>query len=490
MDRQPIKQLAGMRDLPEVPYHRLKLAQDRLQRLFALHDYRGIDTPLLEKTELFLRKSGGEMGVRLYNFTDHGGGRVSLRPEFTSSIIRYYIQAKEEGPLPLRWRYAGPVFRFEPITPGVSRQFTQVGVELLGASGPESDAEILALGWHGLSDLGLSNHQLQIGHIGVIHGLLRGYNLSERARDFLVDSITQLASGDEGRQRVYKRGIELGLLDREDRRDLKANLKGLDDEAAQNVLRTFLNDEMDSAVGRRTVDEILHRFLRKVRGADDTSKVEEALNLLSQLAQVRGSPEEALEKAKAIARGHGLGLDPFAQVERLFEALGHYGLEGPQINLDFGLARGIAYYSGVIFEILHPQVVDGGSLGGGGRYDGLVKALGGPDEVPALGFAYNLERVLEVLDDAEEVDDTLNSRRTLLTLQSPQAYPWALRLAQELRSMNRVVRLGPVSDSLEESLSYAGAAGMDMLVVVDEKGQSKEYSIQAEVEGVATSRPK
>ena len=62
------------------------------------------------------------------------------------------------------------------------------------------------------------------------------------------------------------------------------------------------------------------------------------------------------------------------------------------MRLDFGLARGLAYYNGIIFEVKHPAWPS--FLGGGGRYDGLARALGSPETVPALGFAYTLEALL------------------------------------------------------------------------------------------------
>ncbi len=489
MEKRSIQQLAGMNDLPEAECSRIRQAQEKLQSLLAVHDYRIIDTPLLEETELFLRKAGGEIGERLYTFTDPGGHRVSLRPEFTSSIIRYYLQEEEKGPLPLRWQYAGPVFRFEPLTPGVYRQFTQVGAELFGAAGPQADAEVLSLAWYGLSELGLSNHQLHIGHIGVIQGLLEQYHLSERAIDFLVASMAPLRSGDEGRQQVYRRGEELGLLGHEKQKDLGAILDSLDSDAAQSVVKAFIKEGVANAMGRRTAEEIFQRFLRKVQGADDPVKVETALDLLSQLSQVKGSPQEALETAKEIARGHGLEKDPLDQVEHLVQALKDNGLDSTHIDLDFGLARGIAYYSGVIFDLFHPRAQGGVSLGGGGRYDGLVRVLGGREEVPALGFAYNIERILGVLDDTDggSKRPTSTSNRTLLVPETSQAYPCALRVARDLRSMNRVVRLGFTYDSLHKSLEHAELAGMDVLVVVDEKGQSKEYPIKARAEDVAIS---
>ena len=134
----------GMRDLSQREYSSMSAHQKKLQQHLDLHGYDAIDVPLLEETELFLRKSGGELAARLYSFTDPSGWRVSLRPEFTSSVIRRYLQEAEQGAqsFPRRFQYAGPVFRFEPADKGGGRQFTQVGAELIGVEAPWADAVI------------------------------------------------------------------------------------------------------------------------------------------------------------------------------------------------------------------------------------------------------------------------------------------------------------------------------------------------------------
>ncbi len=481
MNRRPIRQLQGIRDVSEGEYFRLRNATERLQHLFSLYGYRIIDTPLLEETELFLRKAGGEIGARLYTFTDPGGHRVSLRPEFTSSLIRKFIQEDAQGPLPLRWQYSGSVFRYEASEKGAYRQFTQVGAELLGATGPESDAEIISLAWYGIDELDISGHQLHIGHLGVIYALLRQYNLSERAKDFLIGSMMHLASGEGGRLDVLKRGKELGLLEREKRGELKAALEELDSRVAQSLLQASLREEVDTSVGQRTSEEIFNRFLRKVRGTDNPAKVEEALNLLANLSQIKGSPNESLSEGKSVARSHGLDERPFDQLERLMETLQDSGLNVADINLDFGLARGIAYYSGVIFEVLHPSLPSGASLGGGGRYDGLVRALGGSMDVPAFGFAYSLERLLEVVGDIDQEDGSSLSRATLLVAKPPDAYSHVLRLANELRSSGRIVQIGLGGRTVDQHLEYAKTSDMERVVVVNSKGQTKEYPVRVKV---------
>ena len=94
--------------------------QERLGDLFGSFGYSHLETPILEPTDLFLRKSGGALASRIYSFTDPGSNSVTLRPEFTSSIMRHYLEHAGDTQLPVRLQYAGPVFRYEVSNPEAS----------------------------------------------------------------------------------------------------------------------------------------------------------------------------------------------------------------------------------------------------------------------------------------------------------------------------------------------------------------------------------
>ena len=104
----PVSRLRGMHDFTGDALLRREHLQRRLTDLLANYGYRGLDTPLLEPTELFLRKSGGELASQLFSFTDPGSRAVSLRPEFTAPAMRYYLEHSEEIEIPARWQYCGP----------------------------------------------------------------------------------------------------------------------------------------------------------------------------------------------------------------------------------------------------------------------------------------------------------------------------------------------------------------------------------------------
>ena len=396
VNRREIPRVLGMRDATARDHEASLRAAGALRTVFGNAGYSPIDTPMLEETELFVRKSGGELTSRLYSFTDPGGHKVSLRPEFTSSVIRYFVQDRASFSLPVRWQYSGPVFRYEKGSNGSYRQFTQMGAELIGSAGTEPDGEILSLAFEGLQELGVRGHQLRIGHLGLLNELLDGYGLSEPAKLFIVGNVQELKMGRVDVAGLKVRAEEVGLLSAGLDLGAEAVLAGLSEEAAQGFIQGALKGSMPSPVGRRTPDQIVGRLLRKLRYVDDPASFEAAVELVGSLARLEGPPTAVLEDAREIATRGRTDVRSFDEVAGLLEALALAKISSDQVTLDLGLARGISYYSGVIFELMYASEGRTVSLGGGGRYDGLVKALGADEDVPALGFACNLDRVVEL----------------------------------------------------------------------------------------------
>ena len=133
-----------MRDLsPADTDYNLSIAA-RAERRLSEAGFRRLDTPVIERTDLFVRKSGGEVSSSLYTFSDPGGISVSLRPEFTPSVIRWFIENRPDQDPLLLFRSGIPLRRY--ARGGRFRQFHQVGGELLGVSGAAGDSEILRRG--------------------------------------------------------------------------------------------------------------------------------------------------------------------------------------------------------------------------------------------------------------------------------------------------------------------------------------------------------
>ncbi len=479
MERRLPHPLPGMHDLLKDEYLGLRQAQENLQASLSLHGYQVVDTPVLEPTEIFLRKSGGELASRMYTFVEPGGHRVSLRPEFTSAVICLFIRQEGREPLPLRWQYAGPVFRYAPSDPLGRRQFTQVGAELIGASGPYADAEVMALACRVLTSpaRGPSTDGLRlvVGDVGAIHGLLRQFDLSERAILFLLSSLGTLKEGLEGVKRVQEQSQWLGLVQASEQ-PTAGDTVGSED--ARRLVHHLMASTLEHQVGVRTPEEIVDRLLQKLQGGDAREQFERGLEFAAAVSQLQGQPAPTLDAARRLAKQYHLDSSPVDSLEKTLQVLGSHSLEGMEVSLDLGLARGIAYYTGIVFEIHHGAALGEQSLGGGGRYDGLIKALGSDEDVAALGFAYTLERVAAIRapQGSAQVPGQL-PKRVLVVPRHQRLYQQALQVADALRLEGEAAEVALTDGPLEVHKEHAQRKGMDAIIVVEDDGTSQRHRV-------------
>ena len=465
-------------DYSPARWRRLVTIRERLERFLDRRGYQTVATPVLESTDLFLRKSGGELAARMYSFVDPSGRRVSLRPEFTSSVVQGIVDGALKGPMPQRWQYCGPVFRYEGESADGSggSEFQQLGAELVGAGGAVADAEVLAFAAQGLTALGVKGHRLRIGHIGVVNAMLDGLGLSERARVFVLRSFDELASGPQPLDGVRARAVEMGLLPSEGTRRITQLARRMAPEDAEDMVEGFLGQGMDGATGQRTPEEIFRRYLKKLREAGVPEIVEKSLRFSQELIALSGPAGRVLPKLRKLLERYGLGAGLLGPLDDLLAALAPYDLRGVPVVIDLGTAPGIAYYTGVVFDIEHPRVKSAPWLGGGGRYDGLVQALGGSRDVPALGFAYAVDRIADVLPAAFGADEADGAQRVLVVPQET-GIEQAVALAERLRAQGIPAELELSGRSDVEAARLAKARGIQTVMRVGADGGVAEKSV-------------
>jgi len=160
-----------------------------MSEIFARHGYEEVETPLFEHLELFTKKSGSNVVNQLYAFKDKSGRELALRPELTAPVVRLYIQQMRSAPKPLKLCYFGNCFRYEEPQARRWRQFLQAGVEVIGSSRPEADAEVVALADNLMRELGFEDFELRVGHIRLLRELLAHVGVKGDAQDPVLRAI-------------------------------------------------------------------------------------------------------------------------------------------------------------------------------------------------------------------------------------------------------------------------------------------------------------
>lgn len=178
----------GAKDiLPKEAYVKSRLEQ-RAAAYIERWGYARVYTPTFEFFDAIAQGDGPVLADSLYRFVDRDGATLALRPEMTIPIARMVATRYQPEQMPLRLYYVGSVFRYAEPQAGRYREFTQVGVELIGASGPRADAEVIAVAAGVLESLGLASFRLDLGHVGYFRGLVKAVK-DERLSGELKDAL-------------------------------------------------------------------------------------------------------------------------------------------------------------------------------------------------------------------------------------------------------------------------------------------------------------
>ena len=409
--KKRIERLRGMHDLLPETYQQQQWLTGRLQAFLSQAGYAAVDSPILENSDLFLASFGQELWQNLYAFRLHHRD-LCLRPEYTASICRLYLDHYQQQPLPLRFQYAGPIFRYE--APGRSRyrQHTQLGIELFGGHAASADAEILQLACDVLATLKIQHYRLELGHIGVASGFINRLHLDDHAARLLLSLMEQISRSEEG-ERVAQARLEalypFSVPDNETEDSAIASINETGDsteaslpEVEKRYITSLLSGISISFGDDDVRHEIVERFLWKMGRSEQRRQILHALEFLRALHAIAGSPPAVFDELRALLARYALDAQPLEELEQLVALLMQNGVASEQISLNLSLGRGVSYYTGLVFEI-HAQDADGfdSQLCGGGRYDQLMRAVGSSRDVSACGFAFGMERLLSLLPTSD-----------------------------------------------------------------------------------------
>jgi histidyl-tRNA synthetase len=392
-----------------------------ISTVFERYGYRGVEVPTIELMELHLRKSGEQIRKHMYYFEDLGRKELCLRPELTASVARMYSSDLREEALPLRLYYLGSAFRFDRPQKGRYREFTQAGIELIGGKSAEFDAEVIAAACDVMDALRISKYEVVIGNMEIIFQLLVRNQIEERAKHYILERLeavskTEAATQAESLEKWKAEtlsgfrhiGIDLEAASSE-RTELLDIVREFGEERTTKVIGYALQSKYDSFADGREANEIATSLVTQLRRHEQGKRIVDTIEFICKLMSIRGkNTDESLMQAEELLSSYGMSANAISELRGMLNYLRSYDVNWDKIKVDFGFGRGLEYYTGIIFEIY----VDSTELGssqkqvcGGGRYDTLISALSGEDEMtPALGFSFGLERLALCVENLPKIE--------------------------------------------------------------------------------------
>ncbi len=381
---------SGMHDILPKEWEYYNKIFDVVSGIAEFYGFGRIETPILEKEELFSKGVGQSTDIvekEMYTLKTKGGDSLVMRPEMTAPIARSYIeQGMKSWPQPVKLWYFGPCFRHERQQAGRYRQFWQFGFEILGEQSPVVDAQIIQIFWNILEELKLKDLIVEINSIG-----------DSQCRPYYKKLLKN-----------YFRSRKKSLCS-----DCKKRLK-------DNVLRIL------------------------------DCKQEKCQPL-------KANAPQGLDNLCDDCKDH---------LKKVLEFLDEIDLP---YRLTPNLVRGLDYYTKTVFEIFYEE--EGGkslALAGGGRYDRLVKLLGGK-ETPASGAAAGIERVVELMKGKEIKMASPKKPQIFLAQLGDLAKRKSLKLSEELRKSNIRVVESFGRDSLKSQLNRANKSEVPYTLIIGQQ---------------------
>lgn len=169
----------GVQDILYEECHLKRNIEQKFRTLFRSCGYNELETPTIEFYDVFASDEGAMPQENMFKFFDQQGRILVLRPDITVPIARITATKCREAAYPLRFSYIGNVFRYNDFGGGKQNEFTQAGIEVLGVSTPESDAEVISIAINALKASGLESFQVDIGQVEFFKGLMEETGLSD-----------------------------------------------------------------------------------------------------------------------------------------------------------------------------------------------------------------------------------------------------------------------------------------------------------------------
>jgi histidyl-tRNA synthetase len=420
---------------------------EKIQAVYELYGFEPVETPAIEFTDAlgkFLpdldRPNEG-----VFSFQDDDEEWLSLRYDLTAPLARYVAENFDALPKPYRSYRAGYVFRNEKPGPGRFRQFMQFDADTVGSASMAADAEICMMAADTMEALGIprGSYVVRVNNRKVLDGLLEAIRLIGPEND--LKRLTVLRAMDKF-DRLGRVGVRQLLGEgRKDESGDFTNGAGLTASAIETVLSVF-----------------------------DTASDPE-----NKLAHIR----EHLKHSETGQRG----LQELADIWALVSASGY---DDGRILIEPSVVRGLEYYTGPVYEIELTFAVEGqdgtprfGSVGGGGRYDGLVSRFR-PEPVPATGFSIGVSRLQAALTYLGKLDSKADAGPVVVTVLDKERIADYQRFVAKLRAEGIRAELYLGSGKMGAQLKYADRRNAPCVVIQGgDEHQRGEVQIKDLIEG-------
>ncbi len=409
MDRALIqpRTLSGFKDrLPQEAYAKASILHT-VSEVFLSYGFMPIETPHLEYAEVLIKQGSDEIQKELYRFKDHGDRDVALRFDQTVPLARFITQHRHELEMPFK-RYAiGNVFRGERAQKGRYREFTQCDFDFIGSDSLSCDAEILQVIYSSLTALNLQEFTIWLNHRDILNGIFEYFGLQNNIESAL---------------RIIDKLDKIGL------------------DSVKIELQKEIN--ITQEIANKICDIITIK---------QTSHYSEFFEEIAYLKDYNATLKKGLDN-----------------LESMLNILNGLEFDIAVCRINFSIARGLGYYTGIVYETTLNQLKSIGSVCSGGRYDNLTQSFS-KEKLSGVGASIGIDRLITALIELNVLKQKGTMARVLIIAMNEEYFAFAHKVAETLRQSDIKVEVYPDSVKIKKPLSYANTKGHEFSVLIGEE---------------------
>jgi histidyl-tRNA synthetase len=441
----------GFRDIGPAECRAMERMLTTIRGVYERYGFEPLATPAIEYTDALGKflPDQDRPNAGVFSFQDEDEQWMSLRYDLTAPLARYVAENYDSLPKPYRRYQTGSVWRNEKPGPGRFREFTQFDADTVGSDNPLADAEFCMLAPDALEALGIprGSYRMRVNNRKVLDGVLE------------VAGIDPIAETSAGQRLSVLRAID--------------------------KLDKFGPDGVALLLGEGRKDE--SGDFTKGAGLDGKA-IEAVLGYVTASAGRRGETLAAI--AKRVARS-ARGREGVAELEAMDRILAAAGFAEDRVVIDPGVVRGLEYYTGPVFEAEltfeavneEGQTTRFGSVGGGGRYDGLVARFKGTT-IPATGFSIGVSRLYAALQALGKLGENAGAGPVVVLVMDKDRPGDAMRLAMQLREAGIAAEMYVGTSGIKAQMKYADKRMSPCVIIQGSDERAKgEVTIKDLLEG-------
>lgn len=392
--------LKGFRDyLPEAMIPRERL-METARKVYRSFGFVPIETPTLEYAEVLCGKGSEETDRQMFRFLDHGGRDVGMRFDLTVPLARFAAQHVGDLGLPFKRYHIGMVWRGEKPQVGRYREFAQCDFDTIGTTSISSDIETSLVIHDLMRAIGFEKFTIRVSNRKVLNGLLQKFDLGQHTT---------------------------------------AVLRAID--KLPKIGRVKVQQEIIQATSA------------------DTAQVDRIL----ELSEIQGTNQEILKQLDNVCRGNELAQQGRDELAQLIETAQAVGVTQDRLGIDVSIARGLDYYTGMIYETFLGDLPTIGSVCSGGRYDNLAE-LFTRQQLPGVGASLGLDRLLAAMQTLEMIPQSRTTADVLIVQFDRHHLTEYLKLAAGLRTAGIATEVYPEPRKIDKQFKYADRRGFHAVI--------------------------